>query len=354
MIQKKEQNYYQLLGINPGVTDQEIKDAYRHAKKAYASDSVATYSLFSSKDKEAQLKKIITAYETLKEPSKRKAYDEQQNLFQDSYEDPLALSDEESLPSDTWDIDSEKKDNIEAVHKADETFKVDKLKRVVKFKYSLPVVDEKNAIVAEQFRVLYTKLMEVNTGRFHKTFAVTSAVKGEGKTMTSLNLSYMMAQEFKKKVVLVECDLRRPSILSHFMDSVEKCGIENVITGKINLYDAICKVGNSSLYLLPAGKSVKNPSELLETAYMKSILNNLKDDFDYIIVDTPPILSLADMNILSKIVDGLIVVVRAGKTPRDVVLKAVNSLSLGNIVGIVLNGEDISHKKYSNYYYYSQ
>lgn len=221
-----------------------------------------------------------------------------------------------------------------------------RLKSDTKLEHPLVVIGEADPLAVEQYRVLYTKLEHISSGNSYKTFAITSAVKGEGKTVTSLNLAYVMAQEFKQKVILIECDLKNPSLTSYFLNGGPRKGLIDVIKGKMNLSDAIIQIEGISLYSLPAPHNIKNSSELLGSPYMNTVLNLLKNQFDYVIIDSPPILPLADVNILSKMVDGLVLVVRAGKTPKDIVCKAVNSVSNGNFIGIVLNGTERSLKKY--------
>jgi capsular exopolysaccharide synthesis family protein len=322
-------NYYELLDILPRATEEEIEQAYRRARRTYGEDSVAVYSLYSAKERENILKTIGMAYETLKDPARRSAYD-------------ARLSGTQRNGYKNLDINKVQNNNavIEGIHGMKE------LNSYTGLKKALVVMDEIDPLAAEQYRILYTNLEQLSQGSSLKTFAITSGLKGEGKTITAFNLAYMMAREFKKKVILVECDLRNPSITSGFLDKRQKYGIVDVIKRKVAHDIAITKLKKSSLYILPCVRNVRNSSQLLGLPTMKALLNTLKTQFDYVIVDSPPILHLADMKILSRIVDGILLVVKAGKTPKDLVLQAVNSLSSGNVVGIILNGVDISLKRY--------
>lgn len=216
----------------------------------------------------------------------------------------------------------------------------------IKPKDNLFAMANMDILAAEQYRVLYTRLENFHLKNMYKTFAITSSAKGEGKTITSLNLAYVIAHDFSKKVIVVECDLKKPSISSYFMASNERPDLLNVLTGKIDVNSAIAQVENTGLYLLTARPNIKNSCELLGSKQMEAVLSTLKKDFDYIILDTPPLLPLADMNVLSKIVDGLILVVRAGNTPKDIVLKGAHSIHNANILGVVLNAADSVFKKY--------
>jgi capsular exopolysaccharide synthesis family protein len=219
------------------------------------------------------------------------------------------------------------------------------MERGVMLKEPLVVMNDRDQVAAEQYRILYTKVEQISLAKSFKAFAITSAVKGEGKSVTSLNLAYVMAKEFGKKVVLVECDFRNPSITSQLLDMGEY-GLVDVIEERADLKDAIKRLEGSNLYLLPAGKKVKNAPEVMHSKRLSTIISTLKAEYDYVIIDSPPILPLVDMNILTKIVDGLLLVVKAGKTPKDMVIKAVNSVSQDDILGIILNGTEPSLNRY--------
>lgn len=351
-MKQQEKNYYRILGIMPEASEKEVEEAYKRVKTAYTADSVAAYSLFSQKEKEDILEKITLAYETLKDPEKRNAYNaHDDNSHQEDYQDLLDLSDEDSIGV-TEKADKKAGKTFEESIGNKVFFKAGEPKKYgINLKQPLIVMNDKNPIVSEQYRVLYTKLDQISLWRSYKTYAVTSAVQGEGKTVTSLNLAYIIAHEFKKKVILVECDFKRPSICSYFNSEKPEYDFIDVIKGEVELQAAIIQLENSNLFLLPVREGVKNSSKLLGTSRMKETLDTLKAEFDYIIIDSPPILALADMNVLSKIVDGIILVVKAGKTPKDMVLKAVKSLPVGDVVGIVLNAVDFSFKKYYYHYY---
>jgi len=215
---------------------------------------------------------------------------------------------------------------------------------------TLAVTNGVDPFVFEQYRILHTKLDQICRESSYKTIAVTSAVQAEGKSITSLSLAYVMANVFKKRVLLIECDLKKPTLASYIKDTGNRLGLVNVLNEEVALNEAITKLETDSLYFLLAGNKANNSAELLSSQHMSAIMDQLKPKFDYIIVDSTPILPLADVNILAGLVDGFVLVVRAGKTPRSLVLKAVNSMSNGNFVGIVLNKAEAISKKY----YYSE
>ena len=315
MTQDDKKNYYEILNISPGASRQEIEDAYIRDKSLYGSDSVALYSLYSSEERESMMKKAADAYETLR--GKDAGMPAQQAGLNIGRDITLIEKVGNHKVSGIWNPETE-----------------------FGFKRTLLVMKDPDSVVAEQYRVLYTRLEQISHRKSYKTFAVTSALKGDGKTVTTLNLAYIIAMEFKRKIIVVECDFKNPSITSRFLDMRPEYGLVDVIEGKAELSDAIVRYKHGGLHLLPAGRIAKNSSELLSSVRVNSILNILKSQYDYVIVDTSPIMPLADVNIISRIVDGLLLVVRAGKTPRDLVLRAVSSLTMGELIGIVLNGAD--------------
>lgn len=328
-----ERTHYEILDVPSTASVEIIEQAYRKASSLYSGDNMALYSLYSSEERQEKLKQLTDIYETLRDPIKRKSYDEY-----------VGRSVSPSAPAQ-WDM------NIANTTKDvfDEYTEVGAFKDKLQFKAPLAVMDNKGSMVAERYRILYTRFEQISLRNSFKTFAVTSAVKGEGKTTTSLNLSYMMAAEFGKKVLLMESDFRNPSISSNYLRMGRQSGLVDVLKGEADLRSAITRYEDTNLYFLPARCSVKNSSILLDSANMSSVFKTVKADFDYIIVDSPPILPLVDMNILSRAVDALMLVVRAGSTPKDIVRKAVSSLPRKNVAGVVLNGADDIHL--DKYYY---
>ena len=195
---------------------------------------------------------------------------------------------------------------------------------------------EPRATVTEQYRVLFTKMCQVFKNEEHKLVAVSSAVKGEGKTITSLNLAAVMAKDFIQRTLLIEGDFKKPDLRSYIPIKKGK-GLVDVLLGKAELQECLIPALFENLSFLPAGGKFENSSRLLKMVKMKEILHQASKDFDFVIIDSPPVLSLADMNIFSGLVDGILLVVRAGKTPRDLVRKAIEGLPKEKILGIILN-----------------
>jgi succinoglycan biosynthesis transport protein ExoP len=188
---------------------------------------------------------------------------------------------------------------------------------------------------AEEYRLLRTRLESRDTGRRTQLLLITSPRVGEGKTTTSANLALTMSREFQSKVVLVEADLRRPTLASRFGIRPEP-GLVEVLAGAANLDEALVTVPGHSLVLLPAGLAAPRSTELLASSLMQRVIDDLRGRFDRVILDTPPV-TLADTHVLARIADGLIVVVRAGVTTRPAVESALAGLDRQKLLGIVLN-----------------
>jgi len=212
------------------------------------------------------------------------------------------------------------------------------------------IVEKKpKSIEAEAYRSLRTNIQYSSFDKKYQTLVITSSNPGEGKTTVSGNLALVLAQG-ESKVLLVDCDMRRPSLHKRFRIS-NTYGISDLLIGKQKFEEAAYKY-NDNLTVLPGGKIPPNPAEMLASKAMTAFLEEMKKHFDYIILDTPPLQAVADAQILSTKVDGSIIVVRAGVTKKDVVQNSVSIIKKvnGNIIGTVLNAAE--HKKDKYYYYY--
>jgi capsular exopolysaccharide synthesis family protein len=188
---------------------------------------------------------------------------------------------------------------------------------------------------AEQFRLLRTRLEGRENGRRAQVMLVTSAQVGDGKTTTSANLALTMAQEFQQKVVLVDADLRRPALAALF-GVEEGPGLVDVLVGAASLEEALVAIPDQHLLLLPAGMPATRSTELMASSMMQRVLETLRSRYDRIVVDTPPV-SVADTHVLARLADGLLVVVRAGMTPRPALERALSNVDHQKVLGLVLN-----------------
>jgi capsular exopolysaccharide synthesis family protein len=196
------------------------------------------------------------------------------------------------------------------------------------------------SLAAEQYRSLRTRLAQMEGAGGLRTVLITSPQKGEGKSVTASNLALTMAQELQRRVVLVEADLRKPS-LQHLFGLPPGPGLAEYLTGAVELKDAMRFVPEHNLTLLPAGTAPLNPAELLGSTAMRRLLDHLRTRFDRVILDTPPVLPLADVAILAPIVDGSLIVVRAGVTPKPAIENALRAFDASRLIGVVLNESGI-------------
>ena len=205
--------------------------------------------------------------------------------------------------------------------------------------------------MAESYRALRTSLLLSNLGAPPKVIMVTSALPQEGKTTTSINCAVVLAQK-GVRVLLIDGDLRRPSI-HKTLGMGPRSGLSNVLTGSTKLEQVITRTAIlPSLFVLPAGTPPPNPAELLASSNMKDVLTQLRDQFDHIVIDTPPSLSVTDAVVLSQRADAVVMVIRSGQTTKQALRRARDILGRANakVVGVLLNAVDLSSPDY--YYYY--
>jgi capsular exopolysaccharide synthesis family protein len=192
------------------------------------------------------------------------------------------------------------------------------------------------SLAAEQYRALRTRLALAEGAGALRTVLITSPQKGEGKSVTAANLALTMAQELQRRVVLVEADLRKPS-LPHLFGLPSGAGLADYLSGAAELKDIMKFLPEHNLTIIPAGSTPMNPAELLGSTAMRRMLDHLRTRFDRVILDTPPVLPLADVAILAPLVDGALMVVRAGYTPKPAIENALRSFDASRLLGIVLN-----------------
>ncbi|HEY7170300.1 MAG TPA: CpsD/CapB family tyrosine-protein kinase [Vicinamibacterales bacterium] len=192
------------------------------------------------------------------------------------------------------------------------------------------------SLAAEQYRALRTRLAFAEGAGALRTVLITSPQKGEGKSVTSANLALTMAQELQRRVVLVEGDLRKPS-LQHLFGLPAGAGLADYLSGAAELKDIMKFLPEHNLTVIPAGSTPMNPAELLGSTAMRRMLDHLRTRFDRVILDTPPVLPLADVAILAPLVDGALMVVRAGYTPKPAIENALRSFDASRLLGVVLN-----------------
>jgi protein-tyrosine kinase len=215
---------------------------------------------------------------------------------------------------------------------------------------TLIVRDDPKAPGAEAFRTLRTNLQFSRLDKQIKTILVTSSGPGEGKTTISSNLAISLAQA-GSKVIIAGVDLRRPAIDKQFNVS-NTIGVTNILTGQYTLDEALQDTDVEGLRILTSGPIPPNPAELLSSQRMKDLIEQIKSKADYIIFDATPVIAVSDSVILSQMVDGVLLVVSLGITPRGVAITSKEQLERvgANILGVVAN--NISEESGYYYYYY--
>ncbi len=211
----------------------------------------------------------------------------------------------------------------------------------------------------EAYKMLCTNLEFITAAQDCKKLMITSTLANEGKTNVSVNLALTLAG-YEKKVCLVECDLRRPSVHRFLKANRNSEGLTNVLKGEVELKKAIKNVSGTSMDILLSGSTPPNPSELLASNKMKELIDELEGMYDYVIYDTPPVLLVTDAAALGKYMNGALLVVKHNSTEKGLVLKAKSNLDsagvkiLGAIYSIYSEKSAGSYSKYSsyNYYYY--
>lgn len=209
---------------------------------------------------------------------------------------------------------------------------------------------------AESYRALRTAILFSTAPRPPQTLLVTSAQPGEGKTCTSVNLGVVLAQR-GGRVLIVDSDLRKPGVSEALHVESESDGLTGVLTGACFLEAAVQPIEpESNVWILPAGPNPPNPAELLSSTRMVEVLKQARDSFDYVILDSPPALMFTDATVLSTLVDGIVLVVNPGSTPRSALNRSSRVLRAagGRVLGLVMNRSDAHLNDYGGYeaYYY--
>jgi protein-tyrosine kinase len=208
--------------------------------------------------------------------------------------------------------------------------------------------------VLEEYKHLRTQILSRTKGEQKNTLMITGPLPGEGKTLTAINLAISLAQEVDKTVLLVDADLRYPSVHSYF-GLPPGPGLVDYLTNSLPLSELLVHPGGlDKLVILPGGRAVSQAAELLSSPLMADLTQELKHFYPdrYVLFDTPPVLSYADPLAFAPLVDGIILVVEKGRTPREDLLKCVELLKPYPVLGTVLNKVESSNSRYKYYKYY--
>ena len=204
-------------------------------------------------------------------------------------------------------------------------------------------------MLQEAYKTLRTNLLFALRGNGCKRFCITSSMPGEGKSITILNLAISIAQT-GKRVLLIDADLRRPA-LARLLAENPAPGLSNVLAGQADLFDAIHHQTYPNLDVMLSGDVPPNPSELLSSEQMLDLVDQVSQQYDYVLVDAPPVNLVSDCCIIANMLDGIVLLARQNKARKDGVRQAINQLRLTNakVLGCVFNGVIVNPKKYYRY-----
>jgi capsular exopolysaccharide synthesis family protein len=208
---------------------------------------------------------------------------------------------------------------------------------------------EPQSEIAEAYRALRTSILLSSVSQPPRSILITSSLPQDGKTMTCLNVGIVMAQQ-GKRILLVDADMRRPSIHKVF-GLKGHTGLSSILTGGAKTGDAIQATVQPNLFVIPAGPIPPHPAELLSSSLMQDLLRKWREEYDHVIIDSPPVISVTDAVLLSVQTDATLLVIRSGQTTSAHVRRTCNVLQSvkANVLGIVVNAADLTSP---DYYYY--
>jgi len=213
----------------------------------------------------------------------------------------------------------------------------------------LVAITEPRSPECEQFRSLRTRLLQAGERERMRAFVITSAGMGEGKTLTALNLAWLLAQTDGVNALVIDADLRQPCA-ADYLGIETLCGLSEVLTGETRLTEAIVKLQPAGLHLLPGGAAREDVAELLSGPRFGRLLDEARKLFDYIIIDAPPLGVFTDANLLINRADAALLVVRASKTRYSVVERLLEQLPRERLLGVVLNRTEPQTDETAYYY----
>ncbi len=219
----------------------------------------------------------------------------------------------------------------------------------------LTTLNDPDSLASEEYRKLKSILVKMTKGeKFNNVLMVTSAIAAEGKSITSLNLAISLAREFDHTVLLIDADLRRPSI-HKYLDVDPGFGLADFLADGVDIGKTIINTGIGKLSVIPAGKVLQNPLEFFTSQKMQDMISEIKYRYPdrYIIIDTPPLLPFAETRSLSHLVDGVLFVIKEGLASQDSIKEALEALKDCNLLGVVFNDASISSHdgRYKDYNY---
>jgi capsular exopolysaccharide synthesis family protein len=214
----------------------------------------------------------------------------------------------------------------------------------------LVCLTEQGGLPAEKFRVLGLKLRNLRERRRLKRVVVTSSIPTEGKSLVAANLALNQSRSKILSTVLIDGDLRRPELAKRFGFNRSLPGLSEVLRGECQLSEVVYKIEGTGLRFIPAGVTPENPIEVMQAGRLLPLLEQLETFFDWVIIDTPPVLPLADTPLWMKLADGVLLVVREGVCEKKQLERTVEAIDRSTMLGVVVNSCNSNEQKY----YYSR
>ncbi len=209
---------------------------------------------------------------------------------------------------------------------------------------------QRDSLGAEKFRFLGVRLRQLQQGRPLKRILVTSTIPEEGKSTISANLACTLARKRQQKVLLIDGDLRRPS-LNRLLGFDRLKGLSEYLKGEAGAREPLYRVEEAGFWYLPAGTPPENPLDLMNSARYNALIERLSEWFDWIIIDTPPVLPLADTSVWTKVADGILLVTREGTTRKRHLQRGIAALDAAKLLGVVINStHSTEHDNYYQHY----
>jgi capsular exopolysaccharide synthesis family protein len=209
--------------------------------------------------------------------------------------------------------------------------------------------NDPDSLAAEKFRFLGVRLRQIQQNRPLKKVLVTSSIPEEGKSLVSANLAGVLARR-KQRVLLIEGDLRRPTLAQQF-GLGRLAGLGEWLQGTHESIANIYRLADFNFWMMPAGNPPTNPLELMQSGNLARLMTHIGNLFDWIIVDSPPLLPLADTTVWGRVTDGTLLVARVGKTQKAQLQRALEIVKKSDLLGVVMNGsEESNYKGYYSYY----
>jgi capsular exopolysaccharide synthesis family protein len=208
---------------------------------------------------------------------------------------------------------------------------------------------DKDGLAAEKFRYLAVRLRQLQQNRALKKVLITSTIPAEGKSMVAANLACTLARRRQQKTLLLDGDLRRPTIAGHF-GLGKATGLSEWLQRGSGPVTGIYQLEGAGLWILPAGNALQNPLELMQTGALSTLMKQLSSWFDWIVIDSPPVLPLGDTSIWARLADGILLVTRQGITQKKQLQRGLEAIDQSKLLGGIINSSAVVSR--SNYYYH--